>query len=977
MPFRKFPLQVGHSNPASSPPRPKHPSTTLTLTSDDLLLAAKTLIEITNHREDSRMIKKAELDHTKALLKYAEGQKRRAEAAGEAKDLEIRQLDHQIRKLRWERDSTTIDLRKVTSEFNILKRQVSHLRLQIASLSSDILAINAAHADEIDALTSHYHDEIDVLKSYNSTLLTRLQRASLSSETAEREKKSLARYYQHLKHIHLSSTATSKSQILALNSDRTALRRLLDTTNNKKEGDTGKLKASIAQVRWRFAIAAVTGLARGKEVRGLREFNLSLESDLNVSKEQLLSIATANSTLTITNRTLIAEAHHLQQTLDASTTAAASRETSLSSRIATLENQVSAEKVRRAFYEKQYQNECVQTGNLRSARQNLLKDLATVTAHRERCLEELESLREQTDMLKQEKQKAEVEIVEMCNEGTIFRNRNAVLEGELASVKMTLAGAEKQLQEQEQGVWGLLRKVEEERQGREDAERGRLMLDKKLSDTAKDIKALFMKTESKLEAVERERADLRDMAEYGIKEIGYLAARYGIDGPKVGDEVCKDDICQTIVNIQLEFDKFITPRHTFDSDEGESSSDFDSDSSSSSKDQDDDDEFSKVIARPAPAKFTAEKESQTEVVVPTNMNTSITASSSSSLPPAAEPTTHNHQTGRSLLNPAATVFVPRAGVQEHHDEGVEIVKSTDAAAEEAHVPYEVGGFEFEVETARRVVGREGKDGAAVPLPHHIVKAAHNNNDINALQWTSYLQNLTSHGLLDHAISVCKISQSMRTMLPDQSGEILDAAIGFSLLLAEIVAQGQHHQVEGDTLKKKICNVQQMSCIMTTDFQKIFNMILQRAQEHEVPADQMIKTIFVFSDIHYDQADPNGQRTDHQIIKKKFEDAGYTLPRLVYWNLNSPKTVPVTAGEKNVCLVSGFSRQLFQFFAFGEEILSKKERKARRDRERASKNRAEADTKQSPPQPSHQQQLQPAAQSRTPPQEPQPLFPAQS
>ncbi|KAJ3052140.1 hypothetical protein HK097_006837 [Rhizophlyctis rosea] len=245
----------------------------------------------------------------------------------------------------------------------------------------------------------------------------------------------------------------------------------------------------------------------------------------------------------------------------------------------------------------------------------------------------------------------------------------------------------------------------------------------------------------------------------------------------------------------------------------------------------------------------------------------------------------------------------------------------------AHDAERFGRFIGDVKKGKKKIA------SAALLPHEmVVSALHNNNDeINELQWTSYVQNLKSHGLLDAAIAVCDVSGSMTATLPDGKGEILDAAIGFSLLLAEIVAppfggniitfssEPQFHKVEGDTLRKKIWNVQQMSWNMTTDFQKVFDMILQRAQEHEVPADQMIKTIFVFSDMQFDQADPNGQRTDHQIIKKKFEDAGYTLPRLVYWNLNGSKTAPVTAGEKNVCLVSGFSGQLFRLFTEGKEL----------------------------------------------------------
>ena len=46
------------------------------------------------------------------------------------------------------------------------------------------------------------------------------------------------------------------------------------------------------------------------------------------------------------------------------------------------------------------------------------------------------------------------------------------------------------------------------------------------------------------------------------------------------------------------------------------------------------------------------------------------------------------------------------------------------------------------------------------------------------------------------------------------------------------------------------------------------------------------------------------------IKKKFKDAGYEMPRLVFWNADSRQNnIPMTMDE-NVQLVSGASPRLF-------------------------------------------------------------------
>jgi hypothetical protein len=42
------------------------------------------------------------------------------------------------------------------------------------------------------------------------------------------------------------------------------------------------------------------------------------------------------------------------------------------------------------------------------------------------------------------------------------------------------------------------------------------------------------------------------------------------------------------------------------------------------------------------------------------------------------------------------------------------------------------------------------------------------------------------------------------------------------------------------------------------------------------------------------------------IKRKFEAAGYTVPKVVFWNINAQDNVPVKHDANGVALVSGFS-----------------------------------------------------------------------
>ena len=50
----------------------------------------------------------------------------------------------------------------------------------------------------------------------------------------------------------------------------------------------------------------------------------------------------------------------------------------------------------------------------------------------------------------------------------------------------------------------------------------------------------------------------------------------------------------------------------------------------------------------------------------------------------------------------------------------------------------------------------------------------------------------------------------------------------------------------------------------------------------------------------------------------YEDAGYDMPNLIFWNVNSHQNnVPVTFNEQNVALVSGCSPSVFGMAISGD------------------------------------------------------------
>ncbi|KAK1552823.1 hypothetical protein Q3G72_023954 [Acer saccharum] len=112
--------------------------------------------------------------------------------------------------------------------------------------------------------------------------------------------------------------------------------------------------------------------------------------------------------------------------------------------------------------------------------------------------------------------------------------------------------------------------------------------------------------------------------------------------------------------------------------------------------------------------------------------------------------------------------------------------------------------------------------------------------------------------------------------------------------------------------------------MNTDFQKVFNIILQVAVEGNLKPEQMIKRLFVFSDMEFNKASANQWETDYQTIVRKYTEKGYgtTVPEIMFRNLRHSRATPVPGNQKGVALLSGFSKNLLKLFFDSEGDIDK-------------------------------------------------------
>lgn len=107
---------------------------------------------------------------------------------------------------------------------------------------------------------------------------------------------------------------------------------------------------------------------------------------------------------------------------------------------------------------------------------------------------------------------------------------------------------------------------------------------------------------------------------------------------------------------------------------------------------------------------------------------------------------------------------------------------------------------------------------------------------------------------------------------------------------------------------KIDQLSQSKWGMNTDIIRAFKKVLDVATQGSVPQHEMPTMLLIFSDMQFDQC-ASFDDSAFESVKRQYETAGYEVPKIVFWNLNSYSNVPMKSNENGVAIVSGFSPSL--------------------------------------------------------------------
>ena len=124
----------------------------------------------------------------------------------------------------------------------------------------------------------------------------------------------------------------------------------------------------------------------------------------------------------------------------------------------------------------------------------------------------------------------------------------------------------------------------------------------------------------------------------------------------------------------------------------------------------------------------------------------------------------------------------------------------------------------------------------------------------------------------------------------------------------------------ESLHDKLRRLRRFDDFRTTDIEATFDLILDTAIKYHMRQEDLPKTCLIISDMQFDQATAHSDTvTVMEMCRKKFEDCGYSMPRLIFWNVSlyAHNTIPVQSHPSGVILVSGFSKSIVDMVVSGE------------------------------------------------------------
>lgn len=123
-----------------------------------------------------------------------------------------------------------------------------------------------------------------------------------------------------------------------------------------------------------------------------------------------------------------------------------------------------------------------------------------------------------------------------------------------------------------------------------------------------------------------------------------------------------------------------------------------------------------------------------------------------------------------------------------------------------------------------------------------------------------------------------------------------------------------------TLAGKLREAYRHNEVADTNIEAVFDLILKTAVRNKLTQEEIPHNILIISDMEFNMATGYHMvdETLFESIARRYQAAGYQMPRLVFWNVCSRTgTIPVKQNDTGVALVSGFSPAITKMVLSGK------------------------------------------------------------
>ena len=222
---------------------------------------------------------------------------------------------------------------------------------------------------------------------------------------------------------------------------------------------------------------------------------------------------------------------------------------------------------------------------------------------------------------------------------------------------------------------------------------------------------------------------------------------------------------------------------------------------------------------------------------------------------------------------------------------------------------------------------DAKVNAATLYPYDIIEKYVETTD--SFGWGYDFRNIKYDELLEaqwKALPNYLSDEANALVIADTSGSMhgrpMWSAVGLAIYFAERNKGAYHNlwmsfshdsrvqRLKGETLAQKLASIDTDHWDSNTNLERAFMHILDIAIKNHVPADEMVKSIIVISDMEIDYC--TGSWSFYDEMRTRFMEHGYEIPNIVFWNVNSRHDVfHADKNRKGVQLCSGQSTATFK------------------------------------------------------------------